>query len=224
MKLKEISMGNIIRERIKKDKKLEILVKKKMNAGKLLPDKVMNEIAKKYFKQNKIKDNFIFDGYPRTLLEAKYITKLFDFDHIIELNITNKEVVNRIKKRLICGEFSYIIGKKYKIISKKVKELRKKKGLNSKEIIIKVNSLCPKTGKILEKRKDDMPLKLKTRLNEYNKKTKPILKFFKIYAKMIENNNKIKKNEKKIPKINIINGMGSINKIQKKVYDLIKNG
>lgn len=200
---------------MKKDKSFASLVQKKINSGKLLPDSIINKLAQDYFKKNKIKDNFIFDGYPRTLSEARFVAKHFDIDYVIELKVSDKEILRRILSRVNCGGKSYIIGKRVPVThAPLLKELQKKRKSRKKlqRITIKEGGPCPCCSGTLFRREDDAPLKIKTRLNEYNSKTKKIFKFFKL-GSAIKGKGK--------PKVISIDGEGSVSKIQKDVERII---
>ena len=52
------------------------------------------------------KDKLIFDGYPRSLSQAKYLDLLLDksnqkIDHIFFLNVNKETIIERIEKRKI---------------------------------------------------------------------------------------------------------------------------
>ena len=77
-----------------------------MNEGKFVSDEIVNSLLKSYvFDPNK-KEKLIFDGYPRSLSQAKNLDLLLNnsnqkIDHIFFLNVNKETVVGRIKKRKI---------------------------------------------------------------------------------------------------------------------------
>ena len=77
-----------------------------MNEGKFVSDEIVNSLLKNYvFDQNK-KKKLIFDGYPRSISQAKNLDTLLKqsnqkIDFIFYLNVSKEIIVNRIKKRKI---------------------------------------------------------------------------------------------------------------------------
>ena len=102
----QISTGDILREEIKKDTDIGKKIINNMNEGKFVSDKIVNSLLKKYvFDPNK-KEKLIFDGYPRSISQAKNLDLLLNesnqkIDHIFFLNVNKQTIVERIKKRKI---------------------------------------------------------------------------------------------------------------------------
>ena len=100
----QISTGDILREEIKKDTEIGRKIINNMNDGKFVSDEIVNNLLKKYvFDQNK-KEKLIFDGYPRSLSQAKNLNLLLNgsnqkIDHIFFLNVNKETIIERIKKR-----------------------------------------------------------------------------------------------------------------------------
>ncbi len=77
-----------------------------MNDGKFVSDDIVNSILKSHIFDHNKKEKLIFDGYPRSLSQAKNLDLLLDdsnqkIDHIFFLNVNKETVVERIKKRKI---------------------------------------------------------------------------------------------------------------------------
>ena len=102
----QISTGDILREEIKKDSEIGKKIINDMNEGKFVSDEIVNSLLKNYvFDQNK-KKKLIFDGYPRSISQAKNLDTLLKqsnqkIDFIFYLNVSKEIIVNRIKKRKI---------------------------------------------------------------------------------------------------------------------------
>ena len=88
------------------------LVKKlnsfQVSTGEMLRDEIQkdSEIGKKIINDPLKKNKLIFDGYPRSLSQAKYLDLLLDksnqkIDHIFFLNVNKDTIVERIEKRKI---------------------------------------------------------------------------------------------------------------------------
>ena len=102
----QISTGDILREEIKKDTEIGKKIINDMNEGKFVSDEIVNSLLKNYvFDKNK-KKKLIFDGYPRSINQAKKLETLLKqsnqkIDFIFYLNVSKEIIVNRIKKRKI---------------------------------------------------------------------------------------------------------------------------
>ncbi len=102
----QISTGDILREEIKKDTDIGKKIINNMNEGKFVSDEIVNNLLKNHvFDPNK-KEKLIFDGYPRSLSQAKNLNILLNdsnqkIDFIFFLNVNKETIVERIKKRKI---------------------------------------------------------------------------------------------------------------------------
>ena len=102
----QISTGDILREEIEKDTVIGKKIINNMNEGKFVNDEIVNSLLKNHvFDPNK-KEKLIFDGYPRSLSQAKNLDLLLinsnqKIDHIFFLNVNKETIVERIKKRKI---------------------------------------------------------------------------------------------------------------------------
>ena len=102
----QISTGDILREEIKKDTDIGKKIINNMNEGKFVDDEIVNNLLKNHvFDPNK-KEKLIFDGYPRSLRQAKNLDLLLNdsnqkIDHIFFLNVNKETIVERIKKRKV---------------------------------------------------------------------------------------------------------------------------
>ena len=99
----QISTGDILREEIKKDTDIG---KNNMNEGKFVSDEIVNSLLKNHVFDTNKKGKLIFDGYPRSLNQAKNLDLLLNssnqkIDYIFFLNVNKETIVERIKKRKI---------------------------------------------------------------------------------------------------------------------------
>ena len=102
----QVSTGDILREEIKKNSDIGQQIKNNMNEGKFVSDKIVNELIQKQIDDPQKKDKLIFDGYPRSLSQAKYLDLLLiksnqKIDHIFFLNVNKQTIIERIEKRKI---------------------------------------------------------------------------------------------------------------------------
>ena len=102
----QISTGDILREEIKKNTEIGKKIINNMNDGKFVSDEIVNSILKSHIFDHNKKEKLIFDGYPRSLSQAKNLDLLLNdsnqkIDHIFFLNVNKETIVERIKKRKI---------------------------------------------------------------------------------------------------------------------------
>ena len=77
-----------------------------MNDGKFVSDEIVNNLIKDIVFDIKKKNKLIFDGYPRSLTQAKNLNQLLNetkqkIDFIFFLNVNKETILNRIKKRKV---------------------------------------------------------------------------------------------------------------------------
>ena len=102
----QISTGDILREEIKKDTDIGKKIINHMNEGKFVSDEIVNSLLKNHVFDPIKKEKLIFDGYPRSITQAKNLDALLidskqKINHIFFLNVNKETIVKRIKKRKI---------------------------------------------------------------------------------------------------------------------------
>ena len=100
----QISTGDMLREEIKKDTEIGKKIIRYMNEGKFVDDEIVNSLMKKVISDNSKKGKLIFDGYPRTIDQAKNLDLLLteskqQIDFIFFLNVNKETIIKRIEKR-----------------------------------------------------------------------------------------------------------------------------
>ena len=106
LKSYQISTGDILREEIKKETEIGKKIINNMNDGKFVDDNIVNSLLEKIVFDKKKTNRLIFDGYPRTLNQAKKLENLFDksnqkINFIFFLNVNKDSILKRIEKRKI---------------------------------------------------------------------------------------------------------------------------
>ena len=102
----QISTGDMLRDEIKKDSEVGKQIIQNMNDGKFVNDEIVNNLIKNAILDPQKKNNLIFDGYPRSLSQAKNLDLLLKdsnqkIDFIFFLNVNKDTIIERIKKRKI---------------------------------------------------------------------------------------------------------------------------
>lgn len=102
--LKHVSTGDILRSEVKQQTELGKKAQAIMNTGKLVPDELLIEILHSVIESNKEVKGFIFDGFPRTIVQAEALDELMvkvdsQICQVISLEVADDEVLKRLLKR-----------------------------------------------------------------------------------------------------------------------------
>jgi adenylate kinase len=102
----QVSTGDMLRNEIKKNSKIGKEITESMNQGKFVNDEIVNNLIKDILFDPKKNSKLIFDGYPRSLSQAKNLDLLLDssnqkIDFIFFLNVNKETIIKRIEKRKI---------------------------------------------------------------------------------------------------------------------------
>ncbi len=125
----QVSTGEMLRDEIKKDTEIGKKIINNMNNGKFVEDEIVNKLLEKLISESKINKR-IFDGYPRTINQAKNLENLLSnsnqkIDYIFFLNVNKESIIERIEKRKLLENRSDDDGstilKRYDIYMKETK-------------------------------------------------------------------------------------------------------
>jgi adenylate kinase len=102
--LVHLSTGNLLRQEIKDKTPLGIEAMSFIDKGQLVPDEVVIGMVDSYFDQHKDARGFLFDGFPRTVAQAKALDKLLKLkktaiNNVLILNVDEEELINRLVHR-----------------------------------------------------------------------------------------------------------------------------
>ena len=102
--LHQLSTGDLLRNEIKNKTKLGLEISSIMNAGELVSDKIVGNLIEKFIANDNFKNKIIFDGYPRTLTQAKNLDNLLNkyeqkIDIVLKLSVSLETVIKRILDR-----------------------------------------------------------------------------------------------------------------------------
>ena len=101
--LKQISLGDILRQEAHNNSDLGQKVKSYMHQGVLVPDEIIQAVIEKAIE----KAGFVLDGFPRNLNQAATLEKILAakeirLDKVIYLDVTQEVAVRRLSGRRIC--------------------------------------------------------------------------------------------------------------------------
>ena len=180
-KLFQISTGELLRSEIKNKSELGINISTTMNSGQLVSDEIVGNLIKKFVSNIKYKNRFIFDGFPRNILQAEnlnHILKQYDqkISLVLKLSVSLELIKKRISGRSVCS----LCGKIY----------------NEFFNPAPINSDCC-ASKYLQKRSDDTLDIAVKRYQTYEKNIEPLINFYKKFNLL-----KVINGEATIPEIN----------------------
>ena len=100
----QISTGDMLREEIQNNTKIGKKIINDMDDGKFVSDEIVNELIEKVIFDSNNKNRLIFDGYPRSLSQARNLEILLKnsnqkIDFIFFLNVNKDTIIKRIEKR-----------------------------------------------------------------------------------------------------------------------------
>jgi adenylate kinase len=157
-----ISTGDLLREAVKKRTPLGMKAEQFMESGNLVPDDVVIGLIEEVLTPEDAQQNFILDGFPRTLPQAKALDALFEklnirLDGVVSLQVDNEEIVKRLDQRRLCRRCGriYALGR-----------------------IGADATACPNCGGGLYQREDDKPGPVRRRLEVYQQQTKPLIEYY----------------------------------------------
>lgn len=168
-KVPHISTGDILRENIKNQTEIGEKAKIYIDKGELVPDEIVIEMLKGIISQPDCEKGFILDGFPRTIEQAKAIQESIKIDIVINLNLPEDILIEKICARRVCKGCGDI----YNIAD------INRSGVKMPPMNPKQEGICDKCGDELIQRDDDNEEIVKQRLETYKKQTQPLIDFYK---------------------------------------------
>lgn len=104
----QISTGDILREAMSEETPLGKKAKSYIEAGELVPDKLVRKLAEQAIAEEEY-DDFVLDGYPRTRQQAEWLTEFLDehrtpLDAVLSLDVPDDVLVRRLSRRRVHAE------------------------------------------------------------------------------------------------------------------------
>jgi len=158
LKIPAISMGDILRENIKKKTKLGKNISAILASGKLVRDDTIIKVFNKRIDEKDCLKGFISDGFPRTIYQAEALDKLVALDAVLNFKALDEDIILRISGRWNCSR----CGRTYHI----------------KFFPPKRDKVCDVDKTPLTQRPDQKPDVVKQRLIVYRTETSPLIDFY----------------------------------------------
>jgi adenylate kinase len=158
--LKHLSTGDMLRDAVRQGTPLGLEAKVLMDEGALVSDELVVGIVEEAIQGPDCVNGFVLDGFPRTVKQAEMLDAALakrgqEIDAVVNLELDDEVLIKRITGRLIHPGS----GRSYNIYFSPPK----------------VEEVDDLTGEPLVRRGDDTEDKLRTRLEEFYAKTKPVL-------------------------------------------------
>ena len=161
----QISTGDILRGAVKNATPVGLKAKAYMDAGDLVPDDVIIGVIKERLFEKDCEAGYIFDGMPRTLVQANVLDEQgVAIDVVVLINVSDEEIMFRLGGRRNCPE----CGKTYHVAKKPPKK----------------DGVCDSCGADLIIRNDDDPETIKNRLRTYHTQTAPLAAYYEEQGKL----------------------------------------
>ncbi|MBL0114927.1 MAG: adenylate kinase [Sphingomonadales bacterium] len=160
----QLSTGDMLRAAVKAGTPTGLKAKAVMEAGELVSDEIVSGIIGEALDDLKPEIGVIFDGYPRTAAQAASLDVILSdrkrtLDHVIELEVDEDALVERITGRFTCAKCN--------------------EGYHDKFKQPKAAGVCDVCGSAeFKRRPDDNEETVRTRMTEYRAKTAPILPIY----------------------------------------------
>ena len=158
-----LSTGDMLREHVSRGTPLGMEAKPIMARGDLVPDSLVLKMVRDRIEQPDCSHGFVFDGFPRTVAQAQYLSVLlrqhgFRPALVVYFALDAALVLRRITGRRMCK----VGGEIYNIYERPPK----------------VEGRCDNDGGELEQRPDDREEIVGPRLQAYEKQTEPLVAYY----------------------------------------------
>ena len=153
-----ISTGDLLRAAVKAGTKLGVKAKEYMDAGQLVPDKLVVDLVKERLAADDAKKGFSLDGFPRNTAQAVTLDSALadmglSLDAALLVDVKAEVIVERLSSRRTCRDCGYTAPA----------------GVD----------VCPSCGGEMYQRDDDKPETIQNRLNVYESQTAPLVEYYK---------------------------------------------
>lgn len=163
LEIPQIAMGEMLREIRATGGELAIQLAQWMDQGRLVPDEMVFSLIRKRLERPDCKRGVVFDGFPRTLVQAQGLDQLlkqFSTEplRVVVIDVPDEELEERLSGRLVC--------------------MNCHRSYHTNNYPPKEQGVCDFCQGRLMTRKDDMPETVLHRLQVYHKQTAPLIEYY----------------------------------------------
>ncbi len=157
-----ISVGDSLRNIVSSGSDLGHKIKGIIESGNLIQDDIICEL---FSNELPLSSSLLLDGFPRNINQACFLTDILqkkynrDVDYVIELQVDDNVVIDRLRNRLVCLDCKSVYNM----------------------LLFESNIVCKKCkGRRLEKRTDDLNIDvIQARIKEYHIQMKDLREYYK---------------------------------------------
>ncbi len=158
-----IATGNMLRAAVADGTDLGKQAQEHMKAGRLVPDELIIDLILECVEEDKCRDGFLLDGFPRNTEQAESLDRAMArldrrLNAALLIDVPDDEVVRRITGRRTCTKDGHV----YHVESNPPKH----------------EGVCDIDGSKLIQREDDSPEVIEERLRVYHEQTEPIVGYY----------------------------------------------
>jgi adenylate kinase len=167
----QISTGDMFRDHVAHGTELGRQAKAVMERGELVSDEIVVAMVAERIARTDCEDGFLLDGFPRTQEQAERLEKLLEETKrpgalAVNLRVSYNDLIRRLTGRRTCK----VCGEIYNIYYRPPKQ----------------EGRCDRDGGELFQRPDDREEVIRERLSEYEKKTRPLVDFYRQRQALLE--------------------------------------
>jgi len=163
--LPHISTGDIFRQAMKDGTPLGLKVKAVIESGGLVSDTLTIDLVRERLAMDDARHGWLLDGFPRTLAQAEALALFDPEDAVINLEVSDDKVIERLSGRRMCP----LCGRIYHVHL----------------MPSKIAGLCDADGGVLYTRPDDREESVRVRLENYRTQTVPLVDFYRSRATLV---------------------------------------
>ena len=158
-----IATGNMLRAAVAEGSDLGAQAQEHMKAGRLVPDELIIGLILECVEEDKCRDGFLLDGFPRNTEQAESLDDALErlgrrLNAALLIEVPDEEVIRRITGRRVCTKEGHV----YHVDSNPPKH----------------EGVCDIDGSKLVQREDDSADVIEERLRVYHEQTEPIVGYY----------------------------------------------
>ncbi len=163
LRIPHISTGDIFREKVSNSTELGRIAKEHMDKGLLIPDEITIGLIMDRIRKDDCKQGLIFDGFPRTLVQAEHLEKALEAEKmsvnaVVNITLDDEKIIERLVGRRVCPSCNRV----YHLTYMKPHNL----------------GTCNNCRTDLVQRIDDTESTIKRRLQVYDTQTRSVLSYY----------------------------------------------
>ncbi len=158
-----LSTGDVLRAEVAQGTELGRQAKEYMDRGELVPDELILAMVRSRVAGEK---KVLFDGFPRTLAQARGLEEFAPVSRVVFLSLAREEVIRRLSSRRVCLQ----CGALYNLLTQRPRE----------------DERCDHCGVKLVQRDDDKPEVIARRYDVYERESAPLVDFYRARGLLVE--------------------------------------